>query len=276
MVSFEEAAAMLDEAAETLPREIFDKLNGGVNLLPARKTDADGLLIMGMYFVDQMGRHVEIYYGSFCEAFPDVTPEKARAELTRTLKHELTHHIENLAWDRSLEKWDDTHRAELLAELYGGRLAAESILFVCIDNAGLSPVAEGLFKLAAAKACPRVACASAGLSDTPPEKVNDKAVRAAASYGADISAYIPRRVTREQLARFDAVLCMTEEQGDELAQMYPACDGKIMCLGEKDIVPPLLGSQGGWLRAADKIAVEIEYLIDELCGEDGDDESDRP
>jgi protein-tyrosine-phosphatase len=276
MVSFEEAAAMLDEAAEALPKEIFDKLNGGVNLIPARKTDTDGLLIMGMYFVDQMGRHVEIYYGSFCEAFPNVAPEKARAELTKTLKHELTHHIENLAWDRSLEKWDDTHRAELLSQLYGGRLEADSVLFVCMDNAGLSPIAEGLFRLAAAGVCPRIVCASAGLSDKLPEQVNDRAVRAAAAYGADISAHTPRTVTRDMLARFDAVLCMTEEQGDELAQLFPAFDAKIMCLGEKDLVPPLLGGQGGWLRAADRIASEIEYLIAELCGEAEKDEPDRP
>ena len=52
MVTFEEAAAMLDEAADSLPEEIFDKLNGGVNLLPARRTDEHGLLVMGMYFVD--------------------------------------------------------------------------------------------------------------------------------------------------------------------------------------------------------------------------------
>ena len=61
MVTFEEAAAMLDEAVDALPQEIFNKLNGGVNLLPARRTDENGLLVMGMYFVDQMGRHVEIY-----------------------------------------------------------------------------------------------------------------------------------------------------------------------------------------------------------------------
>jgi hypothetical protein len=33
MVPFEEAASMLDELADGLPREIFEKLNGGVNLL---------------------------------------------------------------------------------------------------------------------------------------------------------------------------------------------------------------------------------------------------
>lgn len=88
MVTFEEAAAMLDEAVDALPQEIFNKLNGGVNLLPARRTDENGLLVMGMYFVDQMGRHVEIYYGSFRERYAAAAPERWRRELTRTLKHE--------------------------------------------------------------------------------------------------------------------------------------------------------------------------------------------
>ena len=74
MVTFEEAASMLDEAVDALPQEIFDKLNGGVNLIPARRTDEHGLLVMGMYFVDQMGRHVEIYYGSFKERFHNAPP----------------------------------------------------------------------------------------------------------------------------------------------------------------------------------------------------------
>ena len=97
MVSFEEAGRMLDEAAEALPQEIFEGLNGGVNLLPARKTDQNGLLVMGTYNVNQMGRYVEIYYGSFRAAHGQAGPDKWRRELTRTLKHELTHHIESLA-----------------------------------------------------------------------------------------------------------------------------------------------------------------------------------
>ena len=117
MVTFEEAAAMLDEAADSLPEEIFDKLNGGVNLLPARRTDEHGLLVMGMYFVDQMGRHIEIYYGSFKERFAAAPPERWKRELTKTLKHELTHHLENLAYDRSLERWDAEHVAWLLSGL---------------------------------------------------------------------------------------------------------------------------------------------------------------
>ena len=123
MVSFEEAGRMLDEAAEALPQEIFEGLNGGVNLLPARKTDQNGLLVMGTYNVNQMGRYVEIYYGSFRAAHGQAGPDKWRRELTRTLKPELTHHIESLAGDPSPEKWAERHVAALLAGLCGAPAA---------------------------------------------------------------------------------------------------------------------------------------------------------
>ena len=56
MISYDEAGRVLDEAVDALPEEIFDKLNGGVNLLRQSRTDEHGLLIMGTYNVNQMGR----------------------------------------------------------------------------------------------------------------------------------------------------------------------------------------------------------------------------
>ena len=273
MVTFEEAAAMLDEAADSLPEEIFDKLNGGVNLLPARRTDEHGLLVMGMYFVDQMGRHVEIYYGSFKERFAAAPPERWRRELTKTLKHELTHHIENLAYDRSLERWDDDHVAWLLSGLEDEPLEAESVLFVDADGSGLAAIAAAMFAQAAKDAnCPelRGAAASAGECVSEPDA---KAVKAAGRYDIDISGAVPCRVDRALLESYDAALCMTEEQGDALAALWPDLDERILCLGETDIRPPRFATQGAWNRLADRLAEEIRYLIDELTGEDEDEDS---
>lgn len=118
MISFEEAGRILDEAVDALPEEIFKDLNGGVNLINRRVIDRDGLVTMGMYFIDRLGRRVEIYYGSFKEAFYDELDSVVRDELILTLKHELTHHIENLAGDRSLEHWDEENRHELLSQYY--------------------------------------------------------------------------------------------------------------------------------------------------------------
>ena len=101
MVSFEEAGKMLDEAMEALPKEIFRELNGGVNLLPEAKHSDDGRYVMGLYHFDAMGRWVEIFYGSFTALYGDIPAEQFRKHLTETLHHELTHHIEALAGDRT-------------------------------------------------------------------------------------------------------------------------------------------------------------------------------
>ncbi len=112
IISFDEAGKILDRTAESLPPEIFKELNGGISLLPDTVEDADGWLIMGMYIVDNMGCRVEIYYGSFEAAFDNSPYEEVEKELVDTLKHELTHHIENLAGDKSLERQDEAQRAE--------------------------------------------------------------------------------------------------------------------------------------------------------------------
>ena len=271
MVTFEEAASMLDEAVDALPQEIFDKLNGGVNLIPARRTDEHGLLVMGMYFVDQMGRHVEIYYGSFKERFHNAPPERWKRELTRTLKHELTHHIENLAYDRSLEKWDAEHVAKLLSGLEP--LEASSILFVDADGSGLAPMASTMFGHAALDAgCPDLSSTYAGAAEKAAEHMNPKAVKAAAQYGVDISQLRPRAVDRHLLESYDVALCMTEEQGDSLAERWPEFDERIICLGESDIRVPKFETQGAWNRLAERIAEEVRFLMDELMGDTGDDD----
>ena len=58
MISYEQAGQVLDEAVDTLPEEIFRDLNGGVNLIRRSRTDEHGLLIMGTYNVNQMGRYI--------------------------------------------------------------------------------------------------------------------------------------------------------------------------------------------------------------------------
>ena len=274
MISYEEAGRVLDEAADALPEEIYRDLNGGVNLIRGVRTDEHGLLIMGTYNVNQMGRYVEIYYGSFRRKYPDAPPEKCARELVRTLKHELTHHIESLAMDRSLEKWDEQHVAELLAGLDDELEPLEigSVLFVDADGSGLAETALAMFETAARENGMEdisAACASMG----PSGPLSLKAVRAAARYGVEISsAKAPPELTKALCEGHDAVMCMTAAQADALAARWPELDEKIMCLGETDYVPPRLDTQGRWNKLADRLATEINALAEELMGpEDGDD-----
>lgn len=231
MLSFEEAGRVLDAAVEALPEGIFDDLNGGVNLLPEERRNEDGRVTLGLYHHDAMGRWVEIFYGSFLQAFPDVSDERFAQELRNTLHHELTHHVESKAGDHSLEHWDAEQTA--LWE-QGEPLRAASVLFVD-EDAGLSLRADALLRAEAQERGLHVRSGWAALPD----------------------------VTRRLLDEYEAVLCMTMAQAEALAERFPAVDaqGKILCLGEKDILPGRLGADRALRR-------EIQFLAEELSMED--------
>jgi len=108
MVTIDEAEIMLEEIAEELPKEFYDKLNGGILLLPDIKMHparrADDLYIMGEYNRNMdMGRYIVIYFGSFAQVFGHLNHDQFREQLKRVLVHEFTHHIESLAGERGLE-----------------------------------------------------------------------------------------------------------------------------------------------------------------------------
>ena len=109
VLSFDEAGALLDEMAEEFPPEFYEDLNGGILLLPEALPDPDypreDLYIMGEYCNDQMGRYINLYYGSFAAlaGLEDWSEEDWEDELWETLSHEFTHHIEGLAGERGLE-----------------------------------------------------------------------------------------------------------------------------------------------------------------------------
>jgi len=262
MISFEEAGLILDKAIEELPQGIFDELNGGVNLLPASKTGEDGRYVMGLYHHDQMGRYIEIFYGSLTALYSELSDEKFSKKLISTMHHELTHHVESLAGDRSLEKWDDWKTAQWLES---GPIYTNSVLFVDGSDTDLAPAAEAMFRAMAAERCPEVRSASAGM-EAGTEAASAEAIKAAAELGADIYAHRSTALNREMLESYDAVLCMTLEQADDLADMYPDMDEKFMCLGESDIRPPRF--KRGWAGAMRRIKTEVESLIEELCMED--------
>lgn len=112
MITIEETQDILDEIAEGLPPEFFRGLNGGILLLPDTKMSpyaVDGdLWILGEYTHGGLaGRMIKIYYGSFQKMFGHASREAFAAQLEETLLHEFTHHLESLAGERGLEKWDE-------------------------------------------------------------------------------------------------------------------------------------------------------------------------
>ena len=108
MLTFEESEEVIAQMAEELPQGILDGLNCGIILRPDTLYDDNGLLILGQYHVEPMGlgRYVTINYGSVVEAYGRLPKKAFWKKLRYVLHHELTHHLESLAGDRSLEVQD--------------------------------------------------------------------------------------------------------------------------------------------------------------------------
>lgn len=259
MLSYEEAGVVLDELANELPDGIFEKLNGGVSFVEDSVTSEDGRYTLGTYFRNEMGRYIELYYGSFVNLFGDMDDELFRRRLKNTLHHELTHHIESLAGDRSLEHWDDRQ-----SELFGfNGIDVGSILFVCDDNS-LSIAAEAVFNAHKQGKSAQVTAFSAGLTANGEQPV--KMLKACESLGITLPRRSKAEVTRELLASYDVALCMTLEQTEQLSKRFQELDERVMCLAQDDIKPPALSI--GWKKTLERLADEVLAVIDELEQED--------
>ena len=109
VLSIDEVNDILDRVYDEFPEALFQELNGGVLLLEDALPDPDAgedVYIMGEYCVDGLGRYINIYYGSFAALLFDEPRRVWEEELRTTLRHELTHHVEGLAGERSLEYKD--------------------------------------------------------------------------------------------------------------------------------------------------------------------------
>ncbi len=103
---------LADEVADEVPQEFFRQLNGGIILQPAAKhhpksVSGSPLYIMGEYCRSRMmGRHINLFYGSFDAAYGDCSDEAMKQHIRSTLFHEFRHHLEALAGSRALEDED--------------------------------------------------------------------------------------------------------------------------------------------------------------------------
>ena len=121
MLSFERFAQILDELANNLPAEIFAQLNGGVNLLEQDKEHPESrgrnLFVLGDYNYNNLGRYINIYYGSFMLMYGHYSEEELTKKIDHTLKHEFVHHLESLAGEKDLEIADADFIARYKASL---------------------------------------------------------------------------------------------------------------------------------------------------------------
>ena len=257
MLSFEEAGNVLDDLVDELPDKIFDKLSGGVCILEDTVEGEDGRFTLGCYLTNELGRYIEIYYGSFVALYGEMDDELFRERLKKTLHHELTHHIESMAGDRSLERWDERQ-----AELYGfNGIKVESILFVDGDDAALAPIAAAMFEWNKTDDVYSVTASSAA-AYAAADSVDTRAATICREFEVDIMQHRPQPVTRELVEAHSVCLCMTLEQSEALSQKYQDLDERIMCLSEDDIIPPTL--RLGWRKTLRTLEDEVLAVIDEL------------
>ena len=104
--------------------------------------------------------------------------EKFKKELKRTLYHELTHHVESLAGDRSLEYEDDRFMADYEAMSKNEPLDVDSVLFAGRD-VDLITAAAALFDLRCREKGDAIPCACTYTGEGEAPEVSPKMKKAA-------------------------------------------------------------------------------------------------
>ena len=136
------------------------------------------------------------------------------------------------------------------------------VLFVCMGNICRSPIAEGVFRHAAAQAglLERVQIDSAGThgyhAGEPPDR---RAVLAAKSRGYDIAGIRARQLEREDFARFDWIFAMDQANMRTLVEMRPRDYAGHLGLyldlapevGAREMPDPYYGGPEGFERVLD-------------------------
>ena len=121
-LTIDEVNDLLDDMAEEFPEELFDGLNGGVNLLEEARPDPEfppgEMYILGEYCDDLLGQYINLYYGSFAALLADEDEETWKDEIFATVAHEFTHHMEDTAGLHALDDKDAEFLRQALEE-YG-------------------------------------------------------------------------------------------------------------------------------------------------------------
>ncbi len=128
------------------------------------------------------------------------------------------------------------------------------VLFVCVQNAGRSQIAEALFRRAVSG---RHEARSAG--SNPAEHVHPEVVEAMRELGVDLAGRVPRRLEPADAEWADIVVTMG------CGDACPVILGKRYI--DWELEDPAGKDMGEVRRIRDEIAARVEQLLGELAGE---------
>lgn len=154
----------------------------------------------------------------------------------------------------------------------------KSILFVCLGNICRSPMAEGVFRHVAAGRGLNVTVDSAGTGSwhvgNPPD---DRAQRAAADRGIDISGLRARQVSSDDFDRFDLVIAMDDANVATLLRTAPGdAQNRIRLFLEfapgltvREVPDPYYGGADGFDHVLDLIEAAAGGLAHHIAPRSG-------
>ncbi|WP_338445983.1 low molecular weight protein-tyrosine-phosphatase [Pelagerythrobacter marensis] len=149
-------------------------------------------------------------------------------------------------------------------------MTGPAILFVCLGNICRSPLAEAVFRDAAARAGLDATADSAGTADyhvgEPPDP---RSIATAARHGIDIAHYRGRQLAREDFDRFDWIIGMDRANMRNIDRLRPASSrAKVAML--MDLVPgregaevadPWHGGEENFSRTWEDVSLGAEALV---------------
>jgi protein-tyrosine phosphatase len=155
------------------------------------------------------------------------------------------------------------------------RLASRVVLFVCTGNTCRSPMAETLFRDAAAR---RIGCAvdevedrglvimSAGIAAMSGGRASAEAVRVMGECGLDLRNHESQPLTDDLVRQADLILAMTRSHRQAIISQWPAAADRTHVLSHHghDIGDPVGGPVDMYRRCAQQIRGEMESWLDYL------------
>lgn len=137
------------------------------------------------------------------------------------------------------------------------------ILFVCVDNVGCSPMAEGIFnvmvknhKIQGVQAFSRGAHIQSGAMMVP------QAMEVLKECAAQTTSSLQAAPLREEdIESAYQVYCMTGALCQELRQQYPQYADKIHAVAAQDIVDPEDGSIGAYRKCRGELVDALYDII---------------